>query len=258
MATIQEACSVCSKAFKVMFRYQMEEHNGSFVFFCSQLCLQNSQRAGGTQDSTGVACQACAKRFTLRLASQIFYSPAGERRYACSMHCRAQLMREQQGARLGDIAAQAAASTVTEPHPPVQQHPRRRHDDHGAQVQPITPPPSSVPRPAAPPRRIAVFNHKGGTAKTTTSVNLAAGLASRGHKVLLLDTDSQGNVAVSFGAKCERTLYHVLVMGLPVASATQQVRPNLDLLPSNETLAAAELYLAGRQKRDRVLLQRMA
>ena len=108
------------------------------------------------------------------------------------------------------------------------------------------------------PRRIAVFNHKGGTGKTTTSVNLAAGLAARGKRVLLIDTDSQGNVAVSLGAKSERSLYHVLVMGLSVESAVQTLRPNLDLLPSNETLAAAELYLAGRQKRDRVLSQRLA
>ena len=88
-------------------------------------------------------------------------------------------------------------------------------------------------------------------------MSLAAGLADRGHRVLLLDTDSQGNVAVSLGAKSERSLYHVLVMGLRVADAITTLRPNLDLLPSNETLAAAELYLAGRQNRDRVLRQRM-
>lgn len=108
------------------------------------------------------------------------------------------------------------------------------------------------------PKRIAVFNHKGGTGKTTTSVNLAAGLADRGHRVLLVDTDSQGNVAVSLGAKCDRSLYHVLVMGLRVDDAIQTLRPGFDLLPANETLAAAELYLAGRQNRDRVLSQRLA
>jgi chromosome partitioning protein len=49
----------------------------------------------------------------------------------------------------------------------------------------------------------------------------------------------------------------VLVMGLRVPDAVKTVRPNLDLLPSNETLAAAELYLAGRQNRDRVLRDRL-
>jgi chromosome partitioning protein len=108
------------------------------------------------------------------------------------------------------------------------------------------------------PRYLAVFNHKGGTGKTTTAVSVAAGLAARGKRVLLVDTDAQGNVSVSLGANSERSLYHVLVMGLRVSDATRTVRPNLDLLPSNETLAAAELYLAGRQNRDRVLCDRLA
>ncbi|MBI4957478.1 MAG: ParA family protein [Myxococcales bacterium] len=125
-----------------------------------------------------------------------------------------------------------------------------------APAPPATPAHAEGREPA--PRCIAVFNHKGGTGKTTTSVNLAAGLADRGKRVLLVDTDSQGNVAVSLGASAERSLYHVLVMGLRPADAVQSVRPNLDLLPSNETLAAAELYLAGRQSRDRVLAQRLA
>ena len=55
-----------------------------------------------------------------------------------------------------------------------------------------------------------------------------------------VDTDAQGNVGVSLGAASERSLYHVLVMGLAVQDAVRTVRPNLDLLPSNETLAAAE------------------
>jgi len=108
------------------------------------------------------------------------------------------------------------------------------------------------------PRRLAIFNHKGGTGKTTTSVSLAAGLAARGLKVLLVDTDSQGNVGVSLNVKAEKSLYHVLVMGLKAQDAAVNVRPNLDLVCANETLAAAELYLAGRQNRDRVLRDRLA
>jgi len=63
---------------------------------------------------------------------------------------------------------------------------------------------------------------------------------------------------VSLGVKPEKTLYHVLVMGLRPEQAAVRVRPNLDLVPSNETLAAAELYLAGRQNRDRILRERLA
>jgi chromosome partitioning protein len=105
---------------------------------------------------------------------------------------------------------------------------------------------------------IAVFNHKGGTGKTTTAVTVAAGLASKGRRVLLVDTDGQGNVGVSLGVQYERTLYHVLVMGLDPKEAIINVRPNLDVLPANETIAAAELFLAGRQNRDRVLATRLA
>jgi len=107
-------------------------------------------------------------------------------------------------------------------------------------------------------RVIAVFNHKGGTGKTTTSVTLAAGLAARGQRVLLVDADGQGNVAVSLNLPTERSLYHVLVMGLELEAAVTTARPGLDVLPSNETLAAAELYLAGRRNRDRVLATRLA
>jgi len=123
--------------------------------------------------------------------------------------------------------------------------------------------PASQPSTRAPtgmhaPARLAIFNHKGGTGKTTTSVSIAAGFAQRGLKVLLVDTDSQGNVGVSLGIKAEKTLYHVLVMGVRASDAAVRVRPNLDLLVSNETLAAAELFLAGKQNRDRVLRERLA
>jgi chromosome partitioning protein len=107
------------------------------------------------------------------------------------------------------------------------------------------------------PRRIAVFNHKGGTAKTTTAVNLAAGLAEKGFRVLLVDADGQGNVGASLGIAGERTLYHVLVSGMRVEDCAIPVRQNLDVLTSNELLAAAELYLAERQNRHRIMRERL-
>lgn len=108
------------------------------------------------------------------------------------------------------------------------------------------------------PRRIAVFNHKGGTGKTTTSVNLAAGLAEQGLRVLLVDADGQGNVGTSLGIRGEKTLYHVLVSGVRADEAAVPVRDGLDVLTSNELLAAAELYLAERPNRHRILRERLA
>src|SRR5438270_13426812 len=60
-------------------------------------------------------------------------------------------------------------------------------------------------------RKVAILNQKGGTGKTTTAINLAAGIASRGFETLLVDLDAQGNVGASLGIRGERTLYHLLV-----------------------------------------------
>lgn len=117
-------------------------------------------------------------------------------------------------------------------------------------------PSASSSRPSSTPHVLAVFNHKGGTGKTTTAVHVAAGLAARGRRVLLIDTDGQGNVATSLGISFERSLYHVIVMRLDVRGVIVSARPGLDLVPADETLAAAELYLAGQKQRDRVLASR--
>jgi chromosome partitioning protein len=244
MAAMTEACSVCGGRFDVQFRYQMEERDGGFAFFCSQACHGKAVRG---ETTGGATCSACQKRFYVELVSQVV-RVQGELRHACSDECRRQILAESGGARLGAIAA---AEPVAQP--------------EAAPAAPVVATlPAPVPRTTRSrrgmhaPSRLAVFNHKGGTGKTTTSVTLAAGLASRGFRVLLVDTDSQGNVGVSLGIKPEKTLYHVLVMGLRPTDAAVQVRPNLDVIVANETLAAAELYLAGRQNRDRILRERLA
>ena len=108
MSTITEHCSVCETEFDVTFRYQMEERDGGFVFFCSQDCLGRSQ-AQADEGDDGAVCHACAKRFRVTLASQVFYA-GGRRRYACSMPCRSQLVREAEGLRLGEIAGGATGA----------------------------------------------------------------------------------------------------------------------------------------------------
>jgi chromosome partitioning protein len=108
-------------------------------------------------------------------------------------------------------------------------------------------------------RRIAILNQKGGTGKTTTAVNLAAGVAERGHKVLLIDTDAQGNVGVSLGVAGEQSLYHVLVDGADPTEVSVPVRSSLDVITSDATLAAAEIWLARQNpdQRSRIMTKRL-
>src|SRR5512140_445505 len=108
-------------------------------------------------------------------------------------------------------------------------------------------------------RRIAILNQKGGTGKTTTAVNLAAGLAERASEGLLIDTDAQGNVGVSLGVSGERSLYHVLVDGTDPGDASVPVRQHLDVITSDGTLAAAEIWLARQNpdQRSKILTKRL-
>ena len=108
-------------------------------------------------------------------------------------------------------------------------------------------------------RRVAILNQKGGTGKTTTAINLAAGLADRGYDVLLVDLDAQGNVGASLGIRGERTLYHLLVEDAPVGDVIVPVRNHLDVITSDATLAAAEVHLARLDgARDRVLADHLS
>lgn len=105
-------------------------------------------------------------------------------------------------------------------------------------------------------RRIAVLNQKGGTGKTTTSVNVAAGLADAGYRVLLVDLDAQGNVAVSLGLSARNTMFNVLAEGMHPADCVLNVAPNLDAIISNTSLAQAEVKLVNVRERYQVLKKR--
>jgi chromosome partitioning protein len=282
MVVINRNCTICQNEFELHFRYQMEERaeqdasgvaHTCYTFYCSQRCLEASHR--GRADGA-VPCDACATRFEVELASQVLFT-GGKRHYACSPECRTRILSGVRAVRLGQLLDPAYALENDEPAPalaasndapPAKPEPAQAAPEPElATVAALRPSPAhasmsdaapaSRPRHSAGPRVLAVFNHKGGTGKTTTAVHVAAGLAARRARVLLVDADGQGNVAASLGLEAERSLYHVLVMGLPFEQAKISARPNLDVIAANETLAAAELYIAGQRSRDRVMASRL-
>jgi chromosome partitioning protein len=99
-----------------------------------------------------------------------------------------------------------------------------------------------------------IANQKGGVGKTTTCVNLAAGLAALGRRVLLIDLDAQGNATMGSGIDkrlLQQSVYHVLLGLAVVKSAIQRSEAGgYDVLPSNRDLAGAEVELVEVERRE--------
>jgi chromosome partitioning protein len=109
-------------------------------------------------------------------------------------------------------------------------------------------------------RSIAIMNQKGGVGKTTTAVNLSAGLAATGQRVALIDLDPQAHASIHFGLdpKPDMTsVYDVLTDDATLASVRRQVGENLWVMPSHLDLAAAELELAGVVGREVILRDKL-
>lgn len=127
---------------------------------------------------------------------------------------------------------------------------------------------STIPEPAplathGPARIISMVNQKGGVGKTTSTVSLGAALAGYGRKVLLVDFDPQGALSVALGINAyelELTVYNVLTdpschIGDVIISTDVE---NLDLLPSNIDLSAAEVQLVSEVGREHALARALA
>jgi chromosome partitioning protein len=101
---------------------------------------------------------------------------------------------------------------------------------------------------------IAFANQKGGVAKTTTTLNLAAAFAEEGHRVLCIDMDPQGNLTMSQGIDPEtldRSMFDVLVHDLPIVEIIQQCE--IDVAVSSIDLAGAEIAMSVKIGRERSL-----
>ncbi|MBT3304065.1 ParA family protein [Candidatus Woesearchaeota archaeon] len=105
-------------------------------------------------------------------------------------------------------------------------------------------------------RKICIINQKGGVGKTTTTINLGAGLSRKNKKVLIIDLDAQGNIDSSLNLESYKDVYDFLFENAELNECIAHVGKNLDIMRSKETLTKSEIFLAAEEEEREFLLKR--
>ena len=106
-------------------------------------------------------------------------------------------------------------------------------------------------------RKICVINQKGGVGKTTTTINLGAGLSRKNRRVLLIDLDPQGNIATSLGDAPQKNVYDFLIDNADIRECTRNLGQNFDIVTSNESLTRAEAEILMMQNKETLLKRKL-
>ena len=232
-----KCCDQCGRHFEPKFNFQVQRLSGDALkYFCTQSCrIAHASRAAAPESQAPSASESM-----VAMSSGPDAAPSAAATNAtcatCGKHFSLRYAFQQiaVGSKISHVCSMECRAPVIRS---IEQHVRK------AQRGPL---------------RLAILNQKGGTGKTTTAVNLAAGLAEAGKKTLILDLDAQGHVGISLGVQSPRSLYNLLIENVPFEDCVVPIRKNLDVITANETLAAAELYLARlNDGRERVLERKM-
>jgi len=106
-------------------------------------------------------------------------------------------------------------------------------------------------------RKICIINHKGGVGKTTTAINLAAGLSRKDKRVLVIDLDAQANISSSLKVESYKNVYDLLFENAEIKECVVNLGKNLDIMMSDSSLSKADYILSKEPEKEYVLKQKL-